>query len=89
MGVAKAVCQAPLFVAKTLAILSIQPTVVFCLVVTLCENSGTLDLMVRSKDTFVPLVVPHPVYEANHPKVSKVQVESWHVAMAKFHDLPK
>jgi len=62
---------------------------VLCLVVTFCENSGTLDVMVRSKDTFVPLVLPHPVSEANHLKVSKVQLESWHVAMAKFHDLPK
>jgi hypothetical protein len=72
-----------------LTILSIQPIAVLCLVVTFCENSGTLDVMVRSNDIFVPLVVPHPIYEANHLKVSKAQLESWHVAMAKFHDLPK
>ncbi len=45
-------------------------------------------MMVRSKDIFVFLVVPHPISEANRTKVSKVQLESWHVAMAKLHDLP-
>jgi hypothetical protein len=77
-----------LFSTKTLAISGIQPTTVFCLMATLCENGGTLEVMVRSKDTFVPFAVPHPVPEANHTKVSKVQLESWHVAMAKLHDLP-
>jgi hypothetical protein len=41
MGVAKIVCQAPLFSAKILAISSIQPIVVFHLTTTLCENGGT------------------------------------------------
>jgi hypothetical protein len=70
MGVAKGVCQAPLFYAKTLAILGIQP------IVTLRENGGTSNVMVRSEDTFVPSAIPHPSFEANCTKVSKVQLES-------------
>jgi hypothetical protein len=62
MGVAKAVCQTPLFFVETLAISCIQPTTRFCLVVTLCENGGTLKVMVRSEDTFVPHAVPYLVY---------------------------
>jgi hypothetical protein len=61
MGAAKAVCQAPLFFAKTLAISGIQPTTMFCLVATLCENGGTLEVMVRLEDTSVPHVIPHLV----------------------------
>jgi hypothetical protein len=53
----------------------------------LCENGGTLDVMVELNDTFVPLVIPHPISKANYMKVSKVQPKSWHAAMAKFHDL--
>jgi len=44
--------------------------------------------MVRLEDTFVPLVVPHPVFKANCMELSKVQLESWHVVMAKLHGLP-
>jgi hypothetical protein len=40
------------------------------------------------EDIFVPLVVPHPIFEVNRMEVSKVQLESWHVAMAKLHDRP-
>jgi len=76
MGVAKKVCQAPLFFAKTLAILGIQPTIMFCLETTSCENGGTLEVMVRFEDTFVAHVIPHPVSQANHMEVSKVQLES-------------
>jgi hypothetical protein len=43
--------------------------------------------MVRSKDIFVPLKVPLLVFEVNYMEVSKVQPESWHVAMAKLHNL--
>jgi len=81
-------CQAPLFSIETLVISGIQPTIVFCLATTLCKNGGTPKLMVRLEDIFVPLVVPHLVFEANHMKVSKVQPRSWHVAIAKLHDLP-
>jgi hypothetical protein len=70
-----------------MAISGIQPIVEFHLVATLCDNGGTLNVMVRSEDTFVFLVVPHLVFEANRTKVSKVQPESWHVTMTKFHDL--
>jgi hypothetical protein len=59
----------------------------FHLTTTLCENGGTPDVMVKSKDTFVPRVVPHLVLEANHLKVTKVQPKCWHMAMAKLHDL--
>jgi hypothetical protein len=59
--VAKVVCQAPLFFAKTLAILGIQPTTMFRLAATLCENGGTLEVMVRLDDTFVPHAIPHLV----------------------------
>jgi hypothetical protein len=53
-------------------------------VATLCENGGTPKMMVRSKDTFVPHIVPHPIFKPNYMKVFKVQPESWHVAMAKL-----
>jgi len=70
-----------------LAISSIQLTTVFCLA-TLCENGLTLKVMVRSEDIFVPFIIPHLVSKANYTKVSKVQPQSWHVAMAKLHDFP-
>jgi hypothetical protein len=38
---------------------------------------------------FVPPIVSHPIFEVNViAKMSKVQPESWHVIVAKFHDLP-
>jgi hypothetical protein len=43
--------------------------------------------MVRLKDTFVLLVIPHPIFETNCTEVSKVQLESYHLVMAKLHDL--
>jgi hypothetical protein len=67
---------------KTLAISGIQP------IVTLCENGGTSNVMVRSEDPFVPSAIPHPIFEVNCTKVSKVQLESWNVTMAKLHDFP-
>ncbi len=77
MGATKTVCQAPLLFIKTLNILGIQPIVVFHLVVTLCENGGTSNVMFRPKNTFVLSIVPHLVFEVNRTKVSKVQLESW------------
>jgi len=71
-----------------LAILGIQPIVELHLVTTLCENGGTLKVMVKSEDIFLPHVVPHLIFETNHMKATKVQPKSWHVAMAKLHDLP-
>ncbi len=63
--------------------------VVFCLVATLCENGETLDVVVRSEDAFIPLVIPHPIFEVNRTmEVSKVQPKSWHVVVAKLYDLP-
>ncbi len=59
----------------------------FHLVATLCENGGTPKVMVRLEDIFLPLEVPFPDSEANCTKVSKVQLEFWHVAMAKLHNL--
>jgi hypothetical protein len=88
MGVAKAMCQTPLFSAKRLTISCIQPTIMFRLAATLCENGGTPKMTIRSKDIFMPPLVPHPISEASCTKVSKVQLESWHAAMAKLHDLP-
>ncbi len=44
--------------------------------------------MIMSEHIFIPIIVLHPIFEANHTKVSKVQLESWHVVVAKFHDLP-
>jgi len=76
MGAAKAICQAPLFSVKTLAISNIQPTTMFRLATTLCENDGASEVMVRLEDTFVPHAIPHPVSQANHTEVSKVQLES-------------
>jgi hypothetical protein len=72
MGMTKIVCYAPLFSGETMAISSIQPMVLFCLSATLCENGGTLDVMVRSEDIFIPLIVPHPIFKAYYLKVSKV-----------------
>ncbi len=55
---------------------------------TLCESGGTLDLMVRLEDVFAPPIIPHLVYEVNCTmEVFKVQPKSWHVPMAKLHDL--
>jgi hypothetical protein len=62
-------------------------TLTICLATTLCENGGTSYVMVRLEDTFVPPTIPHQVSKTNCTKVSKVQLESWHVAMAKLHDL--
>jgi hypothetical protein len=45
-------------------------------------------VMVRLEENFVPHAVPHLISEANHTKASKVQPGSWHVAMAKLHNLP-
>jgi hypothetical protein len=70
-----------------LAISNIQPIVVFRLVATLWENGGTSNVMVKLKDTFVPPVLPHPIFDAICMEVSKVQPKSWHAAMAKLHDL--
>jgi len=44
--------------------------------------------MIMLEHIFVPIIIFHPVFEANHTKVSEVQLESWHVVVAKFHDLP-
>jgi hypothetical protein len=88
MEVAKIVCQTPLFFVETLAISGIQPIVVFCLVATLCENGGTPKVMVRLEDTFVPSTIPHPIFETNRIEMPKVQLDSWHVVMAKLRDLP-
>ncbi len=70
-----------------MAILGIQPTVELHLVATLCENGGTSKVMVKLEDIFVLHVIPHLIFETNHMKASKVQPKSWHVAMAKLHDL--
>jgi hypothetical protein len=71
-----------------IVILGIQLIVVFCLATPLCENGGTLYVMVKSEDILVPLAIPHLVFEANHMKVSKIQHKPWHAIMAKLHDLP-
>ncbi len=45
--------------------------------------------MVKSKDTFVFPIIPHPIFKANRTiEVLKVQPESWHAIVAKLHDLP-
>jgi hypothetical protein len=49
MGATKTLCQTPLFSTKTLAISCIQPTIVFRFEATLCENGGTLDVMVSRR----------------------------------------
>jgi hypothetical protein len=88
MGLAKTIYQAPFFFVKTLAISSIQPIAMFHLAATLCENGGTLKVMVRLEDIFVPLAIPRPISKVNRMEVSKVQLEFWHVAMTKLHDFP-
>jgi hypothetical protein len=57
-----------------MAISNIQLVVVFHLVATLYDNGETPDVMVRLEDTFVLLTIPHPIFEANYTKVSKVDV---------------
>jgi hypothetical protein len=59
----------------------------FPLVATLHENGGTLNVIIRLKNIFVFLIVPHLVSKINHMEVSKVQLEYWHAIMAKLHDL--
>ncbi len=74
LGATKMVCQAPLFSIDTLAISKIQPTTVVRLATTLCESGPRiLDVVVRSKNTYAPPIVPHPNFEANHPKMCKIQ----------------
>jgi hypothetical protein len=75
MGATKAVCQAPFVFAETLAISGIQPIIGFFFAATLCENGGTSDVMVRSKDIFAPTIVPHLISEVDRTEVSKVQPE--------------
>ncbi len=66
LGVTKAMCEAPLFSTETMAILDIQPIVMFRLATTLCECGRTPNVVVKSEDTFVPPIVPHLVSKANH-----------------------
>jgi hypothetical protein len=48
----------------------------FCLTTTLCESGGTLDVVIRLEDYFVPPIVPHSISEANrNMEVFKVQLE--------------
>ncbi len=76
MGSTKAMCQAPLFSTKIMAIWGIQPTTMFCLATTLCESGGTPNVVVRLEDSFVPPIVPHPISKTNHNmEVFKVQLE--------------
>jgi hypothetical protein len=61
----------------------------FRLVTTLCECGGTPNMVVTLEDTFVPFIILHLISHANCiTKVSKVQPKSWHVVVAKLHDLP-
>jgi hypothetical protein len=76
-----------IFFVKTLAISCIQLIIVFCLVATLCEDEGTLDVVVRSEDISVPFTFPQQGFETNPIEVSKVQPKSWHAAMVEFHNL--
>ncbi len=78
IGASKVVHQTPLFFYETLAISCVQPIAMFCLAATLCKNGGKLNVMVRSKDIFIPLIVPHPIVEVNCTKA----------IMAKLDDLP-
>jgi hypothetical protein len=81
LGVAKTVCKASLFFAKTMVILGIQLTAVFHFVATLCESGGTPYVVVKLEDNFVPPIIFHLVFKTNHiMKLSKVQIKSWHVA---------
>ncbi len=43
---------------KTLAMLSMQSMTMLHLMATLCKNEGTLNAVFRSKDIFVPNIVP-------------------------------
>jgi hypothetical protein len=89
LGATKVMCEAPLFFAKTMAILGIQPSIMFRLADTLCESGATPNVVVRLKDFFVPLIIPHPISKANRTmEVFKVQLESCHAVVAKLHDLP-
>jgi len=62
MGAAKVMCQASLFFVKTLAIPGIQLIILFRLVVTLCENGGTTNAMVRLEDIFFLPIITHLVF---------------------------
>jgi hypothetical protein len=68
MGAAKVMCQTTQSYAKILAISNIQPPTMLHLTAILCENGGTLEMLVRLKDTSMPLAIPHPFFEANHTK---------------------
>lgn len=47
-----------IFFVKTLTIQGIQPMVMFHLVATICESGETPNVVVRSKDIYVPTIVP-------------------------------
>jgi hypothetical protein len=50
-------------------------------------NEGTLNVLVKVKDTFIPFTSPQQAFEANYTKVSKVQLEFGHATIIKLHNL--
>jgi hypothetical protein len=49
------------------------------------SSGGTSNLVVRLEDAFVLPFVPHLIYEVNGTiVVSKVELKSWHVLVAKL-----
>jgi hypothetical protein len=60
-----------------------QLVIVFHLTITLCDNGVTPNVMIRSKDTFAPPIVPHSISKADYTKVSKVNTPEtpWKIQM--------
>ncbi len=65
--------QIPLFFTITLIIPNIQPTSMFHLVSTLCEDRGTPMMVITLNTNSIMTVVPHSTFEVNKTKVSKVE----------------
>lgn len=86
LGVARTMYEALLFFIETLAIYGIQPTIVFCPTITLCEGGGTLlRMVIVPKELSGTTIFPQHIIGINQTNVSKVHIKSWHVqAMAKF-----
>lgn len=71
-----------IFFTKSLIIPNIQPTSMFHLMITLCEDGGTPRMVIMLNTNSIMTVVPHSIFEVNKTKVSKIQ--SWHVVIIKL-----
>jgi hypothetical protein len=58
VGASKVMYVTLFFSIETLAMLSMQSTTMLHLVATLCKNGGTSNVVFKSKDIFIPNIIP-------------------------------